>query len=73
MWASQVVLEWLKKKKKNLPANSGDIREADLIPGSGRSPEEGMTTHSLPGNSYGQRSLAGYNPQRKVSDMTEAT
>ena len=23
---------------KNLPANSGDAREADLIPGSGRSP-----------------------------------
>ena len=23
---------------KNLPANAGDIRDADLIPGSGRSP-----------------------------------
>ena len=26
---------------KNLPANSGDARDAGLIPGSGRSPEGG--------------------------------
>ena len=26
---------------KNPPANSGDIRDSDLIPGSGRSPREG--------------------------------
>ena len=26
------------KKKKNPPANSGDIRDVGLIPGSGRSP-----------------------------------
>ena len=26
---------------KNLPANAGDVRDADLIPGSGRSPGEG--------------------------------
>ena len=31
---------------KNLPANAGDIRDAGLIPGSGRFPEEGMATHS---------------------------
>ena len=36
MWASQVVLV-----VKNLPANVGDIRDADLIPGSGRSPGRG--------------------------------
>ena len=30
---------------KNLPANSGDIRDVGLIPGSGRSPEGG---HSNP-------------------------
>ena len=30
----------------NLPVNSGDIREADLIPGLGRSLEEGVETHS---------------------------
>ena len=31
---------------KNLPANAGDARNMGLIPGSGRSPEEGMATHS---------------------------
>ena len=37
---------------KSPPANAGDIRDAGLIPGSGRSPgqedplEEGMTAHS---------------------------
>ena len=31
---------------KNLPANAGDIRDVGLILGSGRSPEEGMATHS---------------------------
>ena len=35
-WASQVALV-----VKNLPANAGDIRDVDLIPGSGRSPGEG--------------------------------
>ena len=35
-WASQVALV-----VKNLPANAGDIRDASLIPGSGRSPEAG--------------------------------
>ena len=40
--ASQVVLV-----VKNLPANAGDIRDAGLIPGSGRFPlEKKMTTHS---------------------------
>ena len=27
-------------------ANAGDIRDVDSIPGSGRSPGEGMATHS---------------------------
>ena len=31
---------------KNPPANSGDARDAALIPGSGRSLEEEMATHS---------------------------
>ena len=39
--ASQVVLAG-----KNPPANAGDMREAGLIPGLGRSLEEGMATHS---------------------------
>ena len=30
---------------KDLPANAGDIKDAGLIPGSGRSLEEGMATH----------------------------
>ena len=37
--------------------------------------EEGTATHSsiLPGESHGQRSLAGYSPQRhKESDTNEA-
>ena len=31
---------------KNPPANAGDVREAGSIPGSGRSLEEGMATHT---------------------------
>ena len=31
---------------KNPPANAGDARDADPIPGSGRCLEEGMETHS---------------------------
>ena len=31
---------------KNLPANAGDIRDAGSIAGLGRSPGEGMATHS---------------------------
>ena len=40
-WASQVAVG-----VKNMPANAGDIRDVGLIPGSGRSPEEGIATHS---------------------------
>ena len=44
---------------KNLPARSGDTRDAGSIPGSGRSPGEGNGTPVfLPGKSHGQRSLA---------------
>jgi len=39
--ASQVALV-----VKNPPANTGDIRNMGSFPGSGRSPEEGMATHS---------------------------
>ena len=31
---------------KNPPANAGDIRDAVSIPGSGRTLEEGLATHS---------------------------
>ena len=49
---------------KNLPANAGDVREKSSIPVSGRSPggEHGNTLVFLPGESHGQRSLAGYSP-----------
>ena len=56
---------------KNPPANARDL---GLIPGSERSQEKEMATHSiiLPGESRGQRSLAGYSPQGcKESDTTE--
>ena len=39
-WASQVALV-----VKNPHANAGDVREAGLIPGLGRSLEEVMATH----------------------------
>ena len=60
---------------KNSPANAGDIRDAGSIPGLGRSPGGGQPTPVLlPGESHGQRILAGYSPSGcKESDMTEAT
>ena len=46
---------------KNLPACAGD---SGFIPGFGRSPGGGQTTHSsvLAEKSHGQRSLVGYSP-----------
>ena len=54
------------------------LRDADSIPESGRFPGEEHgnppTPVFLPGESLGQRSLAGYSPQsRKELDMTKAT
>ena len=51
--------------------NAGD---PGSIPGSGRSLEEGLATHSniFAGKSHGQWNLADYSPwDRKESDMTE--
>ena len=52
-----------------------EIRDSNLIPGSGRSLEGGHgnpSQYSCLENPYGQRSLAGYSPcGRKESDMTE--
>ena len=47
---------------KNLTANAGDIRDTGSIPVSGRSPGGGHDNPLvfLPGESHGQRSLAGY-------------
>ena len=70
--ASQVALV-----VKNPPGKAGDIRDAALIPGLGRSPGGG---HGNPlQNSYlenppGQRSLTGYSPWgHKELDKTKAT
>ena len=62
---------------KNLPANSGDIRDPGSIPGLGRSPEEGNGNplqYSWLENPHGKRSLVGYSPWGlKESDMVEHT
>ena len=73
MWASQVVLV-----VKNLPANAGRrLRDSGFLSGLGRSPGEGHdnpTPVFLPGESHGQRSLAGYSRLGlKESDTTEVT
>ena len=50
---------------KESACNAEDIKDVGLIPGSEHPLEEGMATHSrlfLPGESHGQRSLAGYSP-----------
>jgi len=61
---------------KNSPSNAEDVRDVDLIPGSGQSLGGGHGNHSsiLSGESYGQRSLAGYSLRGlKESDTTEGT
>ena len=50
---------------KSPPANAGEARDAGSIPGLGRSPGVGNGNplqDSWPGESHGQRSLAGYSP-----------
>ena len=67
-----MVLVVKKKKKKNLPANAGDV---GLIPDSGRSPGEGHGNppkYSCPGNPMNQGALwATVHEIAKESDMTE--
>ena len=68
--ASQVALV-----VKNLPADAGDIRDAGLIPGLGRSPGGGRGNplqYSFLEDPLGQRSLVGYSPWgHKELDTTE--
>ena len=66
--ASQVVLV-----VKNPAANARDTRKTGSIPWSERSPGGGNGNPvSLPGQSHGQRSLAGYSPWgHRESDTTE--
>ena len=47
---------------KNPHGNAGDTRDTGSIPGLGRSPGAGHGNLLLPGESHGQRSLAGYSP-----------
>ena len=57
---------------KKLIANAA-LRDTGSIPGSGRPPGGGPTLVFLPGESHGQRSLAGYSPWGCTeSDTTEA-
>ena len=60
---------------KNPLANAGEVRDAGLIPGLGRSPGGGHGNPIfLPGESHGQKSLVGYSPWgHKESDATEVT
>ena len=56
---------------RKLSANAGDVRDAGSIPGR-RAWQP--TPVLLPGESHGQRSLAGYSPQGcKESDTAEMT
>ena len=61
---------------KNQSASAGDVKDVGSILGLGRFPWRRAwqpTLVFLPGESHGQRSLAGYSPQgRTESDMTEA-
>ena len=61
---------------RNPPANAGDKRDAGSIPGSGRSLEEGMATHSsvLAWRTPWTEELLGYPPWgRKELGTTEGT
>ena len=61
---------------KESTCNAGDIGEAGLIPGSGRSlgGRNGNPFMFLPGKPHGQRSLAVYSPRgHKELDTTEGT
>ena len=57
---------------KNLPAKAGDIETRVQSLGREDPLEECTANPLLPGESYGQRSLAGYSPWgRKESGMTQ--
>ena len=60
---------------KNLPANTGDLRDGGMIPGSGRFPGGGYGNPlqcSCLKYPHGQRSLLGYSPWgHKELDITE--
>ena len=71
-WAS-----YMAQEVKNLPANIGDIRDVDSIPGLGRSPGGGYGNplqYSCLENPMDRRPLWATNPQGcKELSTTEAT
>ena len=69
IWASQLGLVG-----KNPPANAGQVKDAGSIPFQPWRRAWQPIPVFLPGESHGQRSLAGYSPRgRKEWDMTEVT
>ena len=61
---------------KNLPAHAGDVRDAGLIPGSGRAPGEGQggpLQYSCLENPAGRAWWATQSIGCKESKMTEGT
>ena len=61
---------------KNSPTSAGDVTDLGSIPGREDPLEEGVATTPvfLPGESHGQRSLAGCSPRgHKELDTTEVT
>ena len=68
-WQNLLIIEkwglpwWLSSKES--ACNAEDAGDQSLIPGSGRSPEggHGKPLQALPGESHGQRTLAGYRPR----------
>ena len=60
---------------KNLPANTGDVRDSAWIPGSGRAPGEGNgnTPAFLPGKSHGRGAWQATVHRVAKSDTTEVT
>ena len=74
LFSQDYLLETVLAMIKNLPANARDIRDPGSILGSGRRRTQQLTPVFLPGESYGQRSLAGLSPQGcKEADITEMT
>ena len=77
-----IVIKWLRASQvaqvvENMPATTGDIRDAGSIPGSGRSPAEGHGNplqYSCLENPMNRGAWWAYSPWgHKESDTTEAT
>ena len=78
LWTPGLLLVSLSRvtlEVKNPPVNAGEIRDADSVPGPGRSCGRGPSNplqYSCLENPHGQRSLVNYRPWgHKELDMTE--